>query len=250
MQTIAIISVAGGAGRTTLTATLAALLCARGRPVLALDLDPRNQLGMQLGLPLDEADGLAPQLLAQGVWRQAAFQNSDGVRILPFGRVSAQQLPLLDAIVLQSPDWLRQQLAQLALPADAVVLIDTPRLPSQYAQQAIAAADLSLDVLLPDAAALGAARHAELATGNGRVYHLLNQLESARPLQRDVMQLLRSALGERIAPYPLHRDPSLPEAVARNCSHHAYAPHAQAAHDLQGLASWLTGLLERPAAAP
>ena len=245
MQTIAIVSAGGGAGRTMLTATLAGLLAARGRKVLAIDLDPRNNLGLHLGLPLDEADGLAPQLLAGGSWHQAAFQNSDGVRVLPFGVLAPERLPLLEGALLKSPHWLGEQLAHLALDDDTVVLIDTPRLPSQYAQQAIAAAELTLAVLCPDASAPVTARQVEQHAAGHPVYHVLNQLDATRTLQRDVLQLLREQLGTRVAPYPIHRDQTVPEAVASNRSLTAYAPHGQAAHDCQGLANWL---LERLAA--
>ncbi|HVT35517.1 MAG TPA: cellulose biosynthesis protein BcsQ [Nevskiaceae bacterium] len=243
MQVIAVVSAAGGSGRTTLTAALAALLAMRGRRVLALDLDPRNSLGMQLGLPLEEADGWAPRFLAGGNWNQAAFRNSDGVQVVPFGRVPPQKLPAIEELALGAPDWLQRRLNQLALPDDAILLIDTDRLPSGYALQAINAAQVILNVLLPDAAAPGAARYAELAAGSRPVHHVVNQLEALRPLQHDLMQLLRQELGGRLASYSVHRDPAVPEAVASNRGLTAYAPNGQAAHDLQGLANWLLDLL-------
>ena len=62
MKTIAVVSTAGGTGRTTLSAALAVLLARRGRPVVALDFDPQNMLGAHLGL-----DCLAPAGLAQAM---------------------------------------------------------------------------------------------------------------------------------------------------------------------------------------
>jgi CO dehydrogenase maturation factor len=54
----------GGAGKTTLAATLARLAAREGREVLAVDADSNPNLGMALGLP---ADGAPPRALPPGI---------------------------------------------------------------------------------------------------------------------------------------------------------------------------------------
>jgi cellulose biosynthesis protein BcsQ len=50
MNTVAIVSTTGGAGRSTLTAELASLLAQRKHPALALECDPANVLGFHFGM--------------------------------------------------------------------------------------------------------------------------------------------------------------------------------------------------------
>ena len=50
----------GGVGKTTFAATLARLYAAEGRKVLAADVDPDANLGLALGFPEEELDGIVP----------------------------------------------------------------------------------------------------------------------------------------------------------------------------------------------
>ena len=47
MKVITVVSAKGGVGKTTLAANLASVLAARGRRVIALDLDPQNALRLR-----------------------------------------------------------------------------------------------------------------------------------------------------------------------------------------------------------
>ena len=123
---IAIVSPLGGTGRTTLTAHLATILAARGRPCLAMDLCVQNMLGRHLGMQQAAETGWAT-LAAQQQWcGQAALRNSDAVNLLPFGTVSTPALDRLQHAWAQDPEWLRQQLDALDVPADSAIFLDTP----------------------------------------------------------------------------------------------------------------------------
>ncbi len=246
MLRVALVSANGGAGRTSLVAALAGLLGKRGQRVLAVDFDPANMLALHLGLSPDESDGLARHDHEPGAWASAAFRNSDGVDFLPFGRVDDAGLWRLEQRLQAEPAWLAQHLDQAGLPAQALVLIDTPRLPSVYARQAIAAADVVLVVERPDLAdyaSLSQLRQV-LAGKQAQTFYLLNHVDPTRDLQNDVLAMIRNALGDRLSPFPIHRDEAIAEAFASDLSLVEYAPHSQAAHDIQGLASWLLG--QRP----
>lgn len=238
------ISANGGSGRSTLCAQLASLLSQRGREVLALDLDPRNALGLHLGLPLAETDGWARRAAAGVEWHEAAFRNSDGVRLLPFGELAAEPLSAFEDRLCGDPGWLQHQLQRLALPAHALVLIDTPRLPAPLARQAIAASNLLVNVMQADTAAYCSLTQLQRAAGGRPLLHVLNQVEGTRRLQADILQLMRRDLGTRLSPSPVHRDEAVAEALAANLALVAHAPHSQATHDLQGLASWLLQALD------
>lgn len=240
--TISLISAAGGSGRSTLAACLADILRRRGRPVLAVDFDPQNALAMKLGIVPAPANGLAAAAVRGGAWQDSAQVNSDRVQLLPFGQLQPTELRQFENLLYDQPQWLAHRLGQLDLPAGTVVLIDTPRLPSIYASQAIAASRLRLAVLRADAAAYATLR---LNASNTELLYMLNKVEATQRLQNDMRALLRHELGERLAPYPVHRDEAVVEAEAANRALIDYAVHSQAAHDLQGLAGWLEAKLEQ-----
>jgi cellulose synthase operon protein YhjQ len=243
MKTIAVVSTAGGTGRTTLSAALAVLLARRGRQVVALDFDPQNMLGAHLGI-----DGFAPAGIAQalldeaGAWHTHTWRNAEGVLFVPYGAVSLAHSAHCDARIAAEPRWLANALAQLALPRDGVVLIDTARYPSQQADQAVRCADLVLCVTPPEPAACATlvARLDALRRDGANLRIIVNRLNPARDMQRDVLAMLAAALGDGLPlAQRVHLDVALPESFARGTWLFDDAPHSQASHDLHGLANWL-----------
>lgn len=246
MFVVSLSSINGGVGRTTLVAQLASLLARQGQTVLALDADPQNLLAAHLGL-VDASGGATPGWAGQALvfperdWQALGQRNSDGVSFLPFGALDSARLAALESGLRSDVRFLCRQLAALDLPADTLVLIDSARLPSSFAGQALAAADLCLWVLPADPASLFCwQRDAALAGAETRRGHLLiNRFDATRPLQSDVLELFRAGSGSRLLPYLIHRDEALPESFAANLCLADYAPDSQAMHDLHGVAQWL-----------
>jgi len=240
MKTIAILSTAGGAGRTTLTAALAVLLARRGRPVVAVDFDPQNLLGAHLGLDELPTSGIGAAITTDVPWHAHTWRNDDGVLFVPYGDAPLASLPRTCQRLAEQPRWLAGSLASIDLPAQGVVLIDTPRYPSMHAAQALRCADLVLCVTLPEPGALATlVRHLpELRAACDEPLFVLNRLNPAREMQRDALSMLFAALGHGAAPaIRLHADAALPEAFARGSWLFDDAPYSQTSHDLQGLAS-------------
>ena len=71
------------------------------------------------------------------------------------------------------------------------------------------------------------------------VFAVVNAYDPARTLQADLMAALFERLGEKLSPYPIHRDEAIPEAFARRMSPEDHAAHAQVIHDLHGLLRWI-----------
>ncbi len=148
------------------------------------------------------------------------------------------------------------QLARAGFGAGDLVLIDTPPGPSVYLKQAFACADLVVIVLLADAGSYATIpameswiadmvmRRPDSARALPSVY-LLNQMDEAGPLARDIGEVLRQRLGQRLAPIGIHRDEAVSEALAFQQPVLRYDPHCQATHDIQRLASWMRGALVR-----
>ncbi|EEA00048.1 cellulose synthase operon protein YhjQ [Burkholderia sp. H160] len=240
MKTVAIVSPVGGAGRTTLTAELASLMSARGHRTLAVECDPRNVLAMHFGLREPARAGLASYLNGASA-PHTALNTDDNVLLVPWGGDAARagagaHCPQLHA----NPGWLRELLAQVDVPADAVTLIDTPTWPCVEASQAIASAALVLAVLPPSPTACAMLERFRAGLAGTPCVYVINAVMPARELHVDVVALLRASLGDALLPYQIHADAGVPEALGHGENFCASEPGSRAAHDLQGLASWLS----------
>lgn len=253
MKTVALVSTAGGAGRTTLTAALAVLMARRNRPVAALDLDPQNMLGAHLGL-----DTFAPAGLGQAIaeharpWSGNTWRNAEGVLFAPHGETTPAERAAYEARLAVEPRWLADALALIDFPRHGVALVDTARIPSLQAEQAVRAADLVLCVTAPEPAACAtlARRFGSLRDLGKTVKVVVNRLNPAREMQRDALALLRAAVGDALElAHRVHFDAAVPDSLARGGWIFDDVPHSQASHDLHGLANWLDAWLDASAEA-
>ena len=151
------------------------------------------------------------------------------------------------------PDWLAQQLQALALPADAIVLIDTPPGPSVYMQQALSAAQVVVVVSLPDAASFAALALMERLVQTYctprpdfvETLYILNQADNARQLSKDITRVMQDTLGDRLV-CVVHEDQAVREALAYDQSLLEYDPQGQATADLRNCARSLAQRLQLP----
>ncbi len=243
MFKIAIVSAAGGVGRSTLTASLATLLAQREIAALALDFDPQNLLSTLLGSDEASLGGLLPDFLTRKEFGKSALVNSNEVACLPFGRANEASLVTFEQHLRAEPEWLKKCIAQIDYPSGAFLLMDTPRLPSSFARQAMVAADLVLAVLAPDVRSLALLPVVETtlsrcAPGSQLIY-VVNGLDSTRVLQSDLLARFRLTLQMRLFPYPVHRDEAIPRAVANRTNLQSLSPDSLVAQDLNGLLNWL-----------
>lgn len=245
MRCIAFVSPLGGTGQTTTVANLAHLWSAEGRPCLALDLCPQNSLGLHLGQAPGTPAGWAPLALAGQWWAEAAQRNSAGVRFLPFGSSPDAQavLPALNEQLARDPQWLATQLGATELEDDSLVLLDVPLWPQALAGQALACADLvvlCMDVS-PRSVRLQALAQAMLAQARpGAAQALLGtRFSPRRDSQNAALETLQQQWQERFSPYVLHEDENASAALAAAHCVTGFAPQAQSAHDLHGIANWL-----------
>ncbi|WP_303623212.1 cellulose synthase operon protein YhjQ/BcsQ, partial [Burkholderia pseudomallei] len=87
------------------------------------------------------------------------------------------------------------------------------------------------------------------STGAGALHIVVNRLNPARDMQRDVLAMLRAATGPGVVlEQRVHLDAALPEALARGTWFFDDAPHSQASHDLHGVAGWVGAWLDTQAA--
>ncbi len=247
MTVIAVISPKGGVGKTTVSVNLACALAANGRAVRLVDLDPQNALRLHLGADPADTHGLIHQTLQQTSWYYSEYESAYGVSFIPYGKATEIERITFEAHLTQTPNWLRDNLAKLEQVSGGLTIIDTPPGPSVYVQQVLSIANLVLVVMIPDAGS-----YATLSSIEGLLdyycanrtdfygsYYVLNQFDAEHPLNRDIKNVMQVTLGERLAPHTIHRDESLSEALAFQQPVRQYAPHSQAADDLNQLAIWL-----------
>lgn len=249
MRNIAFVSPLGGAGQTTVVANLASLWSTDGRPCLALDLCAQNSLGQHLGQVQDVPAGWAVSALTGQWWAQAAQENSAGVRFLPYGSGAQGQsgAGTLGRLLEQDPLWLSTQLQATALEEDCLVLLDVPQWPQPLAAQALACADLVVVCLdasprSPRLRAQLQALLAQAAPGAGQAL-LATRFSPLRDSQRTALKTLQQQWPDLLSPYVLHEDENTGAALAAGSCVTAFAPQAQSAHDLHGIANWLLARL-------
>ena len=241
-RAVAIVGASNGAGTTTLTAHLAAALVHQQRPAIAFDLSPDNALRLFLGMPWNEADGLAPRLLDGSPWHEAAYRSAAGVDFLPFGQLESEdEVDRVQDWFAAHPGWLASRLREIRLAPEGLFLIDCPRTPAAVRDQALAAADLLLLVVRPTPIAYAAAMRllrGIRAQGGPPTTVVLTGFDSSRSLDRDMALLLRTSLGDQLCPVSVHRDEAIREALASKQTVFDYHPASQAAHDFAALATW------------
>lgn len=249
MKTIAIVSAKGGVGKSSLSANLGVALLKTGYPVLLVDLDPQNALGMHLGAP-QTSHGIAQASLQNQNWSEAVISTESGAYLLPYGQVSETERMAFEELIAQNATWPVADLTRLSLKTDTIVIFDTPPGPSVYLQQVLKSVDLAVAVTLSDMASYATLPIMErLLSEYGRsrpeflgAYYIVNQTDSNRPLLRDVNQVLKSSLQQRLIGQ-VHQDQAVRDALAQQQDILAFSPYSQAAHDIQACASGIAKLL-------
>lgn len=238
MHIIALISGKGGVGKTTLTANIAIAMAQRGQRVLVIDLDPQNALRLHLGMDMQDHAGLT----REGISHDSIFTSPFEVSFIPFGTIHESELEEFESALTAHPHWIRDGIATLAGSFDFVFL-DTPPGPSVYLHQALSCANRALAVILADAASFATIPHFLALTADYEGAHNIKLLVNQMPHRSKLGHQVRTALYENFAtqlvPVTIHRDRSVPEALAYERPVLQYEAGCEASLDIQHLADWL-----------
>ncbi|PHN17981.1 cellulose biosynthesis protein BcsQ [Pseudomonas sp. ICMP 460] len=215
---VALVSMNGGVGRSTLVTALSSGLQRDGESVVALDLDPQNALhhyfGVNAGLP-----GIGRTSLEHGPWSPLQQLGFAGCQVLTFGDIDLQQQENLERWLKREPTWLAQRLASMGLSERQTVIIDTPAGNNVYFHQALSVADVVLVVVQPDAACLGTLDHLDVLLAphlKGErvpaVHVVVNQVDEGNAFSLEMLEALKQRLGK--APLKVRRERVINEAFA------------------------------------
>jgi cellulose synthase operon protein YhjQ len=247
MPLICFASPKGGVGKTTMAANVAADLAARGRRVIAVDLDPQDALGLHFGLALGDHAGFLAMLSENSppdFWRSCLLETHAGVLLLPHGRLPIETEVAKATALGMRPALLDTPMRNLLATPDTVVIADMPPGPSAALATLLPLTDLLVTVLLTDASSLAQIP----AIDNGQVYgrittewferdrmgFVLNQWDNRTRLGRASGEAAALHFGARLLGV-VYRDENVSEAIAAQRLVFQYAPGSKAAQDLAAL---------------
>lgn len=229
---LAVFSLAGGVGKTSLVATLGRALSLQGEKVVITDTTSHGLLPIYFGVR-EVRPGVVstfsppPESAAQPISLVACDLTGKG-------EFERQQEMLAEEILRHGQDHHR-------------LLLD---LSSGSSWLVRSMADLHPMVLVPMAPDMNSALSLlaveklfrSITDSDGRPvlpFYILNQFDTTLPLHLDVREVLRRQLGDRLLRTAIRRSPAVSEALAEGMTVLDYAPDAPVSQDYLEIASWL-----------
>jgi cellulose synthase operon protein YhjQ len=246
---LAVFSLAGGVGKTSLVASLGRALSSRGERVLLVDTAAYGLLPFFFGAR-DQRPGMLRTFNPPGVSADAPIQL---ITLDPEGQPPEHGG---DPSQAANQDWLAQEVDRYTRSANRV-LIDLPTASGSTTRRLLRLSPVVLVPVLPDMNSVVSVGAIEaffqrngnttgVASARGAMqimpYYVLNQFDDSSPLHLDVREILREQIGDRLLPFALRRSPAVSEALAEGMTVMDYAPGAVAAEDYANLARWVRGL--------
>jgi cellulose synthase operon protein YhjQ len=229
---LAVFSLAGGVGKTSLVATLGRALSSSGEKVLLTDTTSHGLLPFYFG-----ASELRP-----GVVR--TFSPPVGSADAPIHLLSFDLLSRGGD--LETQEWLAEELTRNGQGMQRVLVDLSPSVP--WVLKRVARMNSIVIVpMAPDMSSVISLNtverfFADVTDANGKPVHpryLLNGFDASQPLHLDVREVLRQQLGDRLLPFVIRRSPAVSEALAEGMTVMDYAPETAVAGDVLNLAAWL-----------
>ncbi len=232
---LAVFSLAGGVGKTSLVATLGRALASLGEKVLLADTTSHGLMPFYFG---------ASELRA-GVVR--TFSPPTGRPDAPISLVSYE-------LERRGREQVRQEAVLEQLMRDARgmqrVVLDLNANSGWMTRHFTGLAFTVLVPLAPDMNSIIGLHSIErycdgVRDAEGRPvlpFYLLNGFDASLPLHLDVREVLRGKLGDRLLPSVVRRSPAVSEALAEGMTVIDYAPGDAVTGDYHKLAGWLRGV--------
>jgi cellulose synthase operon protein YhjQ len=238
---LAVFSLAGGVGKTSLVATVGRALSSLGEKALLADTTSHGLLPFYFGA----------SELRQGTVR--TFSPPSGSTDAPIYLVS------YDVEQKAYDEEVQQQLTEELLNSSRGthrILLDLTASSGWIVRQLARMNPTILVPLAPDMNSVISLQTIEkffhgMIDGDGRPlepHYLLNQFDASLPLHLDVREVLRRQLGDRLLPFVIRRAPIVSEALAEGMTVVDYSPDSPVSEDYMNVATWLRNIAA-PAAA-
>jgi cellulose synthase operon protein YhjQ len=229
---LAVFSLAGGVGKTSLVATLGRALSLNGEKVVITDTTSHGLLPIYFGVrevppgvvstfsPPPESVAQPISLVACDLTGKGEFERQQEMLSEEILR-SGQNHHRLLLDLSSASSWLVRSLAN----QHPMVLV--PMAPDMNSALSL----LALEKLFRS-----------ITDSDGRPilpFYILNQFDATLPLHLDVREVLRRQLGDRLLRTAIRRSPAVSEALAEGMTVLDYAPDAPVSQDYLEIASWL-----------
>jgi len=232
---LAVFSLAGGAGKTSLVATLGRVLSARSERVLLVDT---------------AAYGLLPFFFGARDQRPGLLRTFSPP--MASGDAPIQMITLDRETLGPKPAAAEKLTAEIQKYARGVsrVIVDLATASGAIMRRVMRLAPQILVPLLPDMGSVVSVSSIDAffeydsgAVGEPALpYYVLNQFDPSLPLHLDIREVLRDQLGERLLPFAMRHNPAVSEALAEGMTVVDYAPNSALTEDYLSLAGWLKSL--------
>jgi len=238
---LAIFSLAGGVGKTSIAATLGRALSGRGERVLLVDT---------------AAYGLLPFFFGARDQRPGFLRTFSPP---PASGDAPIQMITLDPDTMGSETASPEALTvEISMHAHGVgrVIVDLPTASGSVARRIMRLSPQILVPLVPDLASVVSVSSIDAffqhnggaSASTSLPNYVLNHFDPSLPLHLDVREVLHEQLGDRLLPFVLRHSPAVSEALAEGMTVMDYAPNSAVADDYSNLAAWVKSLFA-PAAA-
>ena len=255
---LAVFSLAGGVGKTSIVAALGRALSSRGERVLLVDTATYGLLPFFFGAR-DQRPGQLRTFNPPTVSTEAPIQlvtlDPDGN---PPSEYSDGQQGNPSMMRGQAPsqdqDWLLDEIGRYSR-GSSRILVDLPTASGATTRRILRMAPVVLVPVVPDMSSVvsvsaietffrntGSVHGGNSGTKPLMPYYVLNQFDYSLPLHLDVREILREQIGDRLLPFALRRNPAISEALAEGMTVMDYAPTATVAEDYASLAGWVRGV--------
>ena len=232
---LAVFSLAGGVGKTSLVATLGRALSARGERVLLVDTAAYGLLPFFFGAR-DQRPGVLRTFTPPGASGDAPIQMLT-VDTEALGPETAPQEGLTHEISRNGRGTSR-------------IIVDLATASGATTRRLLRMAPTVLVPVIPDMSSVVSVSSIDTffqhnVSGSGQQvqpYYVLNQFDPSLPLHLDVREVLREQLGDRLLPFALRRTAAVSEALAEGMTVVDYAPNSTVAEDFGSLAGWVKSL--------
>ncbi len=233
---VAVFSLAGGVGKTSLVATMGRALAARGERVLLVDTASYGLLPFYFG-----ARDQRPGVLR--TFKPPASSSHAQIQMVTFDP---------EALGPEKPDpasgtqeTLASEIGRYAQDADRVI-VDVATASSSISRRVMRLAPVVLVPVVPDLNSVVSVTSIDSFFEGGGIgalpYYVLNRFDATVPLHADVREVLRQQLGSRLLPFTLRRAPAVSEALAEGMTVMDYAAGSAIAGDYGALVEWVRSL--------